>query len=109
MKKGSKRYALYAFIGNDEEAGAYLAALKKYAFREKKLFEDFILDAVEYYVREKYATQIPVVKTEYQSGMLPKIRDTKSERAISYDEPEDPQWPRIDRESIPSSKPETSD
>lgn len=101
--KTKRAYSLNAYIGYGPDAGAYLDKIDDLAKKAKKTRSDFVLDAVEFYIKNVGAAQTFPVKVR----TLPAVVKSTEDRRISYDELEDPPPPKINAEDMPSGKPET--
>lgn len=106
MKTAKKKvWALPGYIGYGDEAGEYFAEVKRLADNEKKTLSDFVLDAVEFYIKSKAAKTFNKPTVPAIKSTLPAKAPQSSGRAIDYSETEDPVPPKIDAASIPSSRP----
>lgn len=106
--KGAKKkvWALPGYIGYGDDAGAYYAEVARMAENEKKTLSDFVLDAVEFYIKSKAAkTFTNKPQPTINNSPLPAKLPQSSGRAIDYSESEDPAPPKIDTAGIPSSRP----
>jgi hypothetical protein len=91
--------ALHAYVGNDEEARKYVQEIKDFASQCNQTVGDFVLDAVEFYIR-----------TKRKPSTLPRIpanlpEKQKESHPIDYSELDDPPAPQVDATSIPDSRP----
>src|ERR1700685_3675229 len=89
--------ALHAYVGNDEEARKYVQEIKDFAGQCNQTVGDFVLDAVEFYIR-----------TKRKPSSLPRIpanlpEKPKESQKIDYSELDDPPAPQVDVTQIPDS------